>query len=62
MSLPYLRRKNAGCQVQIRLPVTLDPRLRLSQSADHSRNAHRVRLVERGVIVVLKVKEERLAG
>ena len=30
MPLPYLRKKNAGWQVQIRLPVTLDPCLRLS--------------------------------
>jgi integrase len=30
MPLPYLRKKNAGWQVQIRLPVTLDPDLRLS--------------------------------
>jgi integrase len=30
MPVPYLRRKNAGWQVQIRLPVTLDPSLCLS--------------------------------
>ncbi len=30
MRIPYLRRKNTGWQMQIRLPVTLDPCLRLS--------------------------------